>query len=91
MPSNISPGTFCQKIAISSTSAQSTAINGSIVHVTPTTGCFMRRGSNPVAVSTGVDHYLVAGATQEFNISKGDLLAFITDAATGSVYVAVAG
>lgn len=91
MASNIAAGGTCQKIAISTTSAQSVSIPGVVVHVTPTTDCFVRDGSNPTALSDGTDHFLVANATQEFRVTPGDKLAFVTSASSGSVYVAVVG
>lgn len=95
MPSNIAPAGSAQKIAISSTSAQSALINGKIVHITPTVDCFFRAGvtpaASPVSVSDGTDHFLVANATQEFYVEYGTKLAFITTAATGTVYVVVVG
>ena len=84
---NIAIGGACQKIAISSTSAQSASIPN-VVHITPTVDCFVREDVNPVALSNGTDHFLAAGATQEFKIKNGNKLAFITTAATGTVYIA---
>lgn len=84
---NIAVGGTCQKISISSTSAQSAALPN-IVHITPTVDCFVREAASPTAVSDGTDHFLVANATQEFKVTKGNKLAFITTAATGIVYIA---
>lgn len=91
MPSNIGEGGSCQKLSIGSTSTQSAVIKGTVVHVTPTVDCFIRDGLNPVALSTGVDHFLVANATQEFQTEKGNILAFITTSAAGTVYISVVG
>lgn len=84
---NIAVGGTCQKIAISSTSAQSAAIPN-VVHITPSVDCFVREAANPVALADGTDHFLSAGATQEFQVKNGNKLAFITTAATGTVYIA---
>lgn len=84
---NVAVGGTCQKVSISSTSAQSTALPN-VVHVTPTVDCFVREAANPVAVSDGTDHFLVANATQEFQVTSGNKLAFITTGASGLVYIA---
>ena len=84
---NIAVGGTCQKISISSTSAQSAAISN-VVHVTPSVDCFVREAASPVALADGTDHFLAAGATQEFQVKNGNKLAFITSSATGTVYIA---
>lgn len=89
--SRIATGGTCQKVAISSTSAQSAAIDAHLVHVTPTVDCYVREGANPTALSNGTDHFLVANATQAFTITHDNKLAFITTAASGSVHIAPVG
>lgn len=89
--SPIAAGGACQKIAISSTSAQSAAITASVVHVTPTVDCFMREAADPTALADGTDHFLLANATQAFVMSPGNKLAFKTSGATGSAYIAPVG
>jgi hypothetical protein len=89
--SRVAVGGVCQKIAISGTSAQSAAIAGHLVHVTPTVDCYVREAANPTASATGVDHFLVANATQSFAVTRGNKLAFITEGAAGTVRIAEVG
>ena len=91
LASRIATGGVCQKIAISGTSAQSTAIAGHLVHITPTVDCYVREAANPTALATGVDHFLVANATQSFTVTHGNKLAFITEGAAGTVRIADVG
>lgn len=84
------PGTSL-KVSISTTSAQSAAISASRVHVTPNADCYVREGINPTAVSDGTDHFLLGNATQEFFITPGNKLAFITESGTGFVRIAKVG
>lgn len=86
--STVATGGACQAVAISSTSAQSAAITGTLVHITPTTDCFVREASNPTALSDGTDEFLVAYVTQAKRITSGNKLAFKTVSATGTVYIA---
>ena len=90
-PLRLAAGGNCQKIAISSTSASSAQIQGSIVHITPSVDCYAREGMAPTAVSTGVDHFLVANATQMFSIMPNNKIAFITESLSGTVRIAVVG
>ena len=83
---NISPSGTSQTIAISSTSAQSTPIHAVLVHITPTVDCYMRQGSNPVAIAN-IDHFLLGNATQSFRIIRDNILAFITAAGSGFVHI----
>lgn len=89
--SRLAVGGTCQKIAISTASAQSAALVGPIVHVTPTVDCYVREAANPTALSTGVDHWLLANATQAFTVTHGNKLAFITESGSGTVRVAEVG
>lgn len=79
-------------VAISSTSAQSAAITTGGALVTPTVDCFMRQGVNPTALSNGTDQLLLANNTYRVGYIENDnKLAFITTAATGSVYITPGG
>lgn len=89
--SRLAAGGTCQKIAISAVSAQSAALLGPIIHVTPTVDCYVREGANPTALLTGVDHWLVANATQAFTVAHGNKLAFITESGAGTVRIAEVG
>lgn len=76
-------------VAVSAVNAVSAVLgNHSSVIVTPTVDVFVRRGSDPVAMATGVDQILLAGNTYRLLGFTGlDKLGFITSAATGSVYL----
>lgn len=86
-------GGLSQAVAISGTSAPSTALtfaagNGdALVH--PTVDCFVRRGAaTPVALANGTDMFLPGGCTVRLSgIPSGQMLAFITGGATGTVYI----
>jgi len=94
---NVDTGGNSQVVAISGTSAQSavltspdTNLNKSTLDVvcTPTVDCFVRQGSNPTALATGVDIFLVGGNTYRLSgILSGNKLAFKTGGATGNVYI----
>lgn len=74
-------------VAISSTSAQSAAINSDYALVTLTTAAFVRQGANPTAVSDGTDIYLLADITYRLNLKKGNKLAFKTSSSSGTAYI----
>lgn len=76
-----------QSVSISTTSAQSTAITTNRVVVYATVECWFRQGSNPTALSTGVDQYLPAGVQMRLvDIKPGNKLAFKA-ASSGTVYI----
>ena len=84
------PGGTSQKIAVSTTSAQSTAIGNlaPTAVITPDITVFFRRGGNPTALSTGVDQILLANNTYRlYGLQAGDKLAFITASGSGNVYI----
>ena len=84
----ITTGGGSQAVSISSTSAQSAAITASSVLVCVTAACFVRRGSNPTALSNGTDQYLPADTLLRIDgWSSGEKLAFVTTGATGSAYI----
>ncbi|MCR4307672.1 MAG: hypothetical protein NUV80_03855 [Candidatus Berkelbacteria bacterium] len=81
-----------QSLSISSTSASSAAINTSHAVIMPTVDCFFRAGLSPTALSTGVDDFLLANNKYRVGgIPMGHKLAFITTAATGTVYITPGG
>lgn len=87
------PGS-CQAVAVSTTSAICAAFKSRAVFVTPTIDCFARyspTGSTVTALSTGVDYFMLAGATQAFDVAPGARIAFITSVGTGTVYIAEVG
>ena len=76
------------KIAVSTSSVQSAALTSTSYLVTPDIDMFVRTGSNPTAVSTGADQILLAGSTYRIvPLVIGNLLAFISNGSTGSVYL----
>ena len=84
----VTTGGTSQAVSISSTSAQSAAISASSVLVCATAACFVRRGSNPTALSNGTDQYLPADTLVRLDgWAAGDKLAFVTTGATGTVYL----
>lgn len=76
-----------QKIAISTTAAQSAAITASIIELTPTVDCYVRTGTSPTAVNTGVDHFLLGGTTQFFRFNSGEKISIIADSGAGVIHI----
>jgi hypothetical protein len=87
----VDEGGRSQALAISSTSAQSAAINVAYALVTLTTSGFVRQGSNPTATNDGTDIYLLSDVTYRLNIKPGNKLAFCTTASAGTAYVTAGG
>lgn len=83
----VDEGGRSQGLAISSSSAQSAAINAEYVLVTLTTPAFVRQGSNPTALSDGTDTYLLDNVTYRLNVKRGNKLAFKTSGLTGTAYI----
>lgn len=76
-----------QAVAISATSAQSSAIASGAVDVYATVECFFRQGPNPTALSDGTDQFLPATKLTRVLLEKGNKLAFKTTAAAGTAYL----
>lgn len=80
------------KVAISTASAQTAAIvavpgQTAVKAVfTPDVDCFVRRGTNPTAVSDGTDQLVKANNAYRCEMLPGEKLAFITATGTGNVY-----
>lgn len=87
----VDQGNRSQKVAISTVSAQSTAMTTPSVLCTPDATCFVRQGANPTALATGVDQILLANNTYRLMVVVGNKLAFITAAGTGNVYITPEG
>lgn len=83
----VNEGGTSQKVALSTTSAQSAAINADFVVVTLTAAGFVRGGADPTAVSDGTDQYLPANVPMRLNIKPGWKLAFILASGTGDAYI----
>jgi len=75
-----------QALAISSTSAKASIRDASVV-IYATVDCFMRAGSNPTALATGVDQFIPAGVMLRVALQPGYQLAFVTSSASGTVYI----
>lgn len=84
-------GNKSEVIAISTTSAQSTALYGNsngYVNLFSDVDCFMRMGLNPTALNTGVDQFIPGGNLLRVGPIPEDFkLAFITATGTGTVYI----
>lgn len=77
-----------QKISITNTSTQTSQINTGFVIITPTVDCFFRQGVNPIALNDGTDQFLQANNSYRIGqIIKGNLISFIAESSSGTVYV----
>lgn len=85
-------GGTCESVAVSTTSAVSSAILSGRVVLYSSVECFFRQGSGtPVALATGVDQILPASTMlRVVDIESGNKLAFKTASGTGKVYIAPA-
>jgi hypothetical protein len=83
----ITGGNDSQTVAMSTTSAQSTALNSESIVVYVSADCFARAGTNPTALSTGVDVFLVGGNQYRCPWKPGDKLALIVASGTGTAYI----
>lgn len=89
-------GGLSQAVAISTTSAQSTAFTAASANpgtnevylvVFATVECFFRQGADPTALDTGVDQFLPANTWARLNVPVGNKLAFKTAVGSGTVYI----
>jgi hypothetical protein len=82
----ISDGTT-QTVAVSGTSAQSTAITASsgYVRLFATTLCHIRAGSNPTSTTSNMP--LAPYVPEYFAVSSGQKIAAIQNAAAGTLYI----
>lgn len=84
-------GASSESVAISTTSAQSSALFSSAagyVNIFSNVDCFMRMGTNPTALNTGVDQFIPGGNLLRVGpIPTSYKLAFITPSGTGTVYI----
>lgn len=85
-------GGTCEAIAVSTTSAVSSAILSGRVVLYSDVAVFFRQGSGtPTALATGVDQILPATTMlRVVDIESGNKLAFKTASGTGTVYIAPA-
>ncbi|MEF3075160.1 hypothetical protein V2P20_08995 [Methylobacter sp. Wu1] len=84
---NILTGGQTNAVSISTTSAQSSAINVEKVVIYSTVFCFVRQGANPTALSNGTDQPVPAETYLRVTLTPGNKLAFITASGTGTVYI----
>lgn len=84
-------GGTCESVAVSTTSAQSSAILSGRVVLYSSVDVFFRQGSAPTALATGVDQILPASTMlRVVDIEASNKLAFKTASGTGTVYIAPA-
>lgn len=74
-----------QTVAITDTSAQSAAINSTVIRVIATSNCFIEFGENPTATSS--THYILANQIEYFGFTEGQLLAVIRESEDGTLYI----
>lgn len=76
-----------QKIAVSTTSAQSAAINASTCSIYTDVDCYIRQGANPTALADGTDQFVPAGTFVRLTgLATGNKLAIIATA-SGTVHL----
>lgn len=81
-------GGSSQKLAVTTASIASAAINGENVNIFCTVDCFIRQGEDPVAVATGVDQFIPAGVLLNVSgITKGSKLAIISNGSVGTAFI----
>lgn len=76
-------------LAFAGTSAQSSALVGTIVRVIATQNCWLAFGTNPTA-NTTTSVYLPSGAVEYFAITTGWKIAAIQDSAAGTLNITTA-
>jgi len=83
----IYPGGQSQKVAVSTTSAQSTALQCKTVVLCSDVDCFVRQGVDPTALSDGTDQFLPAyNIVRYFNFHPGNKIA-VKSTAVGNLYI----
>lgn len=89
-------GGVSQKVALSTTSASTTAMPAPALGDNPAKVCtfvvdaaaFVRKGTGTVtAVSDGTDQYLIPNKLYRCQLRAGELLSFIVGTGTGNAYV----
>jgi hypothetical protein len=76
------------KLSTSTTSIQTPVLSETVYTVTSDSNCFIRMGTNPVAVSDGSDQLMLANQTYRFQpIIPGYKIAFILASGTGNIYM----
>jgi hypothetical protein len=86
--SQVLAGGTSQKVATSTTSAQSAAVGSTTVDVVVDALTFVRRGSNPTALSDGTDQVLIPNKLYRMvGHLATDKFAFIVPSGTGNAYI----
>lgn len=85
----ISKGGNCVALTLSGTSNVTDQPMYGRVELTPTVDCYIRQGDAPVALSTGVDQFLAAGAI--YTQSVHGKIAAITSGAAGTLHISPVG
>lgn len=82
-------GGISQQVALTTASAQSTAITGSkTLYVVSTAACFVRQGANPTALADGTDQYIPANTPMRLTgFVSGNKIAAILPTGTGTLYI----
>lgn len=76
-----------QRLSVSAVSAQSAEIESTSCLIYSDVDCYVRQGSNPVALADGSDLFIPSGSlVRLFGITKGNKLAFI-GATSGFVHL----
>lgn len=83
----IETGGTSQKVAFTTTSAQSAAVSANRAFLVVDTPCFVRQGSNPTAVADGTDQYLPANVPMRVSLPSGAKLAFVALTGSGNAYI----
>ena len=82
-------GRVHQKVSFTGTSAQSSAVDCTMIGLFATQDCWIVFGSNPTAASNnGSCRFLPGGIQFHFRIKDGDKIAVIQDSASGDLHIA---
>lgn len=77
-----------ERLAISSSNAQSAAVSSTVVLLRPTVDCFITVGASPTAsTSLGTSFPLVANEMVTIPLTSGQKIGCITTAASGYLYI----
>lgn len=77
-----------QKVSYTASSAQSQAINTTVIRLVSTTDCFVAIGENPTATTS--DMFIPSGNVEFFAIQLNHKVSAIRSAADGDLYITAA-
>lgn len=88
----VNAGGRSQAVSVSGVSAQSAAFSGATALFICTQPCWVRWGTNPTALGTGVDQYIPANEYVRLSLvgdatAGSGTLAIITTGAAGTAYI----